>query len=264
MNNMIYENMSDVEILLWDNASCDGSVEYLEDKYKNDNRIRIFSSEENVGFGKGINKACLNAHGEYLFLINSDVYFENLNLDVLLEQFQKKEDIGFLGVKILYPNGDIQFVSNPYPSVKSAIQQFIFFRDYRVMSKLKYLTYKDIGLRKSDWISGCVMICKKEMFDRLHGFDENIFMYNEDLDICARANKKLGFQNYVYDKECVYHLHGASANKNEELKKKLLINARVYKDVIERNELSRHSEIIYRLNVFNIEVVSLLRKIIKK
>ena len=232
------------EVIIWDNASRDGSGEYLQRYFSNQSSVQVVLSETNLGFGMGVNRAAEKATGEFLCLVNSDVFFERLDIDVLLEQFQQAKNIGFLSTKILYSDGKIQSVSVPYPSVKSAIHQFVFFRDYHVMSPITYAFHKDVGLRKSDWVSGCVMLCRKSMFEEIGGFDENIFMYNEDLDICARVNKKYGYQNYVYDKEFVYHLHGASTQTNKDLENKLLKNAKVYKEVIERNNISKYSDLI--------------------
>lgn len=233
----ILENKSligiDYEIIVVDNNSGDDSIKYIGEKFPN---IKIVESKTNLGFGKGNNIGVENSTGDYLVLLNSDVFIKNTDINLLLSSFEKKGDIGFLGCKVLNQDGTIQSVGYDFPSFLNEIKINILFWNYKFIKNIRYKTYKNKGLFSTDWISGCFMVCKKDTYKSIGGFDESIFMYSEDLDICSRANN-LGMRNYVNDEVSVYHLHGKSGNKKSPSLKKLLLNKKPYYYVLIKNNI---------------------------
>ncbi|MCL5070227.1 MAG: glycosyltransferase, partial [Actinobacteria bacterium] len=94
---------------------------------------------------------------------------------------------------------------------------------YKVFSRSKifgsyFLSYWDHeNIRKVDWLSGAFMLIKKEVFEKIGGFDEDYFMYSEDADICLRLSRA-GFKNYYFSQYSIKHNDGAVASDNKALR----------------------------------------------
>lgn len=246
------------EIIVVDNNSQDGSVEYIKHKFSS---VYVIENRENLGFGKGNNVGAKNANGEYLILLNSDVFIKNTNLNKLLENIKNTKNIGLLGCKILNADSTIQSVGYKYPNIAREIRRNLLFWDYKFIKNIRYKNYLNKGLFRTDWISGCFIVCEKTVYESVGGFDEKIFMYSEDLDLCARFNK-FGRENYVNDEVSVYHLHGKSGNKKTPSLKYLLSLKKPYYYVLKKNQICRGLSIIKLLNTLHLTILCSIKNII--
>ncbi|NUU59624.1 glycosyltransferase family 2 protein [Paenibacillus agri] len=242
---------NDVEIIIVDNASTDGSSIYLQEKYSQRENIRIILNEKNLGFGLANNIGVKVAKGNYIAFANSDTYVESFNFKNLITCFEEQKNIGALSCKILYPNGSIQTLGFNFPSLWNDFKLNALFWNYKFMKKIRYRKYKNKGLIERDWVSGCFFICKKELFKEVNGFDSSIFMYAEDLDICARFFS-LGCRNFVYDKEQIYHLHGQSSINSKVSFKKMLKSKKNYYYVMRKNKLVIWPGVIYLMHLIHL------------
>ena len=133
------------------------------------------------------------------------------------------------------------------------------------MKKIIKKPYINKGLFKVDWISGAFIIIKKSLFNAVNGFDDNIFLNAEDIDLAARI-KKYGYKNMVYDECEVIHFHGQSKKKAKyntsfSSYKKNLVN---YKMVIIKNKLSKYPELIILLKLYHYVIRRILNKLFIK
>ena len=259
LNNPTVNNI-EYEIIVVDNKSSDGSLEYL--KNKKYSRTKIISNNRNSGFGQGNNLGIKNSKGEYILLLNSDTIANNLNFEKMIKIFEENNDIGILSTKILNDDNSIQSLGFKYPSVLNEIKLNQLFWNYNFVKKIRFRNYKDKGLKKVDWVSGCCMMFRKDDFENIGMFDEKIFMYAEDLDICYRMNKS-GKGIYVYDKTNIYHLHGKSSEKKTlKLKNLLKIRANYYY-VIKKNNICQNLLLIKISYFFNAIIVLTLKRVTK-
>lgn len=200
-------NIKDVnyEIIVVDNNSTDGSIEMLENKYVN--KIRLIKNNKNLGFGIANNLGAKIARGEYLFFLNSDIIAKEDILSGLAKIFESRPEIGILAPRLILPDGSEQkFAFGNFPSLAGLI-----------LGKIK----KDTAEKKYvkiDWVSGAALAIRKNLFDQVGGFDENFFMYFEDMDLCKRIGEA-GYKIEVLPSVQVVHLGGRSIQKDGVRKK---------------------------------------------
>ena len=178
----IYEYTKDInfEIIVVDNASSDGSVEAIKASYP---LVKIIEPNKNLGFGRANNLGAKYAQGEYLFLLNSDTLLIENTLSVLYTFMKNREseNIGACGVSLLNGQQQKTISAGHFPSL---LQEFsdIGFRHlyknyYNNKLSLAFSIPKDGDVREVDYICGADIFMKKELFDKLKGFDEDYFMY---------------------------------------------------------------------------------------
>lgn len=181
------------------------------------NEFKIINNSENQGFGKGNNTGASKAKGEYLFFLNPDTLLENDTPSQLIEQLIKNRDIGIIGPKIIEFN---KKRPQPWTCGKRSTLWSILFRN-TINKPWNKKTKQEV-----DWVSGTALLIKKELFEKIGGFDENIFMYFEDQDLCLQA-RKLGEKALFYPSSHIIHFDGKSWSNNSQ-KKRAFYEAQTY------------------------------------
>lgn len=198
----------DFEIVVVDNASSDNTVEIIQNlKVKNQNfksKIKIIENERNYGFAKGINMGSKQASGEYLLFVNPDAEWNSGSIDDLVSVFEGNEKIGVVGGKLIDKNGHAE---------KSAGKFLGFWESFLTafgLDEVFGIRFSPNEYRQVDFVSGGFMAVRKKLFDSLSGFDENLFIYVEDMEFCFRA-KKAGLLTYFVPNVILEHeSHGSS------------------------------------------------------
>ncbi len=189
------------EIIVVDNVSTDGSREMLMKKYPE--VITIFN-DENVGFGRANNQGMRKAKGTYFLLINSDTVAIKNAIPKLYE-FAKNHPKSFAGPKLLNMDRSPQTSCGPFLTLGVVFAALFLKGD--VLGITRWSPNK---LKTVDWVSGACMIGPKKLFMDDLLFDEQIFMYMEEIDLFMRARKK-GYRTYFYPNSHIVHLGGASS-----------------------------------------------------
>lgn len=207
INRSLWKSKIKYEIIVVDNNSVDGSKEMLE-KYSKDkkNHTIYIQTNENLGFGKGNNLGVEKAKGKYVLLINSDTIVLNRSIEKLFYFYKENEKkVHFLGPKLL--NRDL----TPQPSAAHFFTLPVVFGVLFLKGDYWGLTrFSPNKFCKVDWVSGACILTKKTYYKRLNGFDKNIFMYMEEVDLLYRA-KKIGLNTYFYPHSQIIHLGSASS-----------------------------------------------------
>lgn len=207
-----------VEIIVVDNASTDGSVELLTSlmpslQTKEITLIAVYN-KTNTGYSKGNNIGLQKATGTYILYLNSDVYVDKLNLNDLLTYLNANQKVGALTVRVNLSSGTIDPASHRgFPTVWRSLSYFTglekLTKSIPVLSSLfggYHLTSYDLNTKHEiDAGTGAFLLTRKNIIDTLGGFDEQFFMYGEDLDLCYRI-KELGYTIEYYPKYAVLHL----------------------------------------------------------
>lgn len=197
-----------VEIVVVDNNSSDGSVESIKHhvssiKYGG---IRIVENKDNVGFAKGCNIGAKNARGKYLLFLNSDTQVLDKGFMLMVDFIDKNPNIAILGGRLENSDGSIQ------PSVGKFYNLFNLVIMLLGLERLGFLRGSPNKIQKVDWVSGACMMVRSLVFEKLAGFDERLFMYMEDMEICFRA-KKMGLATYFYPNIRLKHKSLGSSNR---------------------------------------------------
>ncbi len=194
------------EIILLDNASTDGSAKALKEFSKKQKNIAFLEEKVNLGFGKGNNKAVKHAKGDYILLLNSDIVVLEKAIEKLFNYYvQNKEKIQFLGGKLLNKNLTPQPSAAPFYTLPVAFAALFLRGDYWGATRSSPNQAQKVG-----WVSGACILTTKSHYRAINGFDEDIFMYMEEVDLLYRA-KKQGFSTYFYPESRFVHLGSASS-----------------------------------------------------
>ncbi len=215
-----------IEIIVVDNASEDGSVEALRQKFPD---VKIIANKENVGFGKANNQGLEIAQGEYVLLLNPDTLLKDNTLTKMLEFMDAHTDTGLATCKVLNPDGTLQLACRrsfprPWVSFTKIIGLSSLFPKSKLFAKYN-LTYLDENeTYEVDAVSGSFMFLRGEAIKSVGGFDPDFFMYGEDLDLCYRIKEK-GWKVYYYPETEIIHYKGESAKRSSIDETRLFYNA---------------------------------------
>ncbi|EKD58953.1 MAG: glycosyl transferase family protein [uncultured bacterium] len=191
-----YENF---EVVVVDNNSNDGSFEKAR---LNFSRAHFIKNSANVGFSQGNNvgiRFALEKMADALFILNNDTLIERTTITTLAQQAHINKQAGILSPVILEGNGNsIWFAGGKI--------------DWKHMKTLHATTQPLTKPFESEYLSGCSMLIKKDVFKKIGLFDERYFLYYEDADLSLRANRA-GFKLLIVPEAKIKHLE-QSCTKN--------------------------------------------------
>ncbi|MFN7046035.1 MAG: glycosyltransferase family 2 protein [Flavobacterium sp.] len=200
----------DGEIIVIDNASSDDSCEMMKTKFPH---IKLIENKENLGFPKGNNIGVAQAKGEYICILNPDtVVAEDTFSKILNSQLSTpNSQLGIIGCKLIDGAGNFLPESKrgvPTPWVAfTKIFGLYKISDYFGKYYAQHLSENESG--KVDILVGAFMVMKRELYLEVGGFDENCFMYSDDIDLSYLV-LKTGKSNYYFHETSVIHYKGES------------------------------------------------------
>lgn len=202
-------NGVDYEIIVVDNNSEVGSVNYLISKYP---EVRFIFSEENLGFGRANNLGVSYANGKYLFFLNPDTLLLNNTISILYEFMEANPQTGACG-------GNLYKQDNT-PAISFHTMDF-YTREWRILLNKKWPLGFNITDKPQDVsvIMGADLFIRRDIFNRLKGFDPDFFLYFEEVYLCDLV-RRTGYKVTSVPQARITHFEGAAAeNKSEELNK---------------------------------------------
>jgi GT2 family glycosyltransferase len=206
-------------IYIADNASTDESISFVEQHYP---AVKIVKNTDNYGFAKGYNEALKHIDAEIYALVNSDVEVTANWLSPIIDTFRNEPQTAIVQAKIL------DFKNKEYFEYAGAAGGFIDKYGYPYCRGRLFDTIeKDKGQyddeREIFWASGACFFIRSYVYKELHGFDDDFFAHQEEIDLCWRAINKGYAIKYNY-KSTVYHLGGATLKQGNP--KKTFLNFR--------------------------------------
>jgi len=203
--------MTDVEIIVVDNASTDDSVATLRQHFPS---IKLIESTQNSGFAGGVRQGVAQAQGQYLLLLNPDTAIINHAIDHLL-QFAKQHPGNGIWSGITL-NNDMSLNTqhawskpNFADLLLSALGISKLFSQSCLFNHANYGCWRRDTVKEVDIVSGCFFLTTRQLWDKLDGLDASFFMYAEEADYCLRA-KALGYQPIVTPDARIIHHGGVS------------------------------------------------------
>jgi len=213
--------------VVFDNASADGSADAIAAAFP---QVELIRSAENLGFARANNLAAAAAQTEWLLLLNPDTECHPGAVDALLAFGRQNPDGGIYGGRTLFRDGSLNIAScwgriTLWSTFCSAFGLTAAFPASRLFNPEALCGWGRDTVRRVDIIVGCFLLIRRDVWDRLGGFDLRYFMYGEDADLCIRA-ARLGFQPMITPDAVLMHIIGASSQTRPD-KQLLLVKGRL-------------------------------------
>jgi GT2 family glycosyltransferase len=205
--------LEDVRVVVVDNASPDRSLDAVEDL-----PVERLQLEANRGFAHGCNAGWRSGAAPYVLFLNPDARMDPAAVRGLASVLDADARVGAVGPRIVNDDGSLDFSRRRFPRLSSTFAQALFL--HRVFPRM---LWTDETVRRRDdyetagpteWLSGACLMVRRELLERLGGFDEDFFMYCEDKDLCRRiwnAGWTVRYESAV----SAAHEGGASAPRSE-------------------------------------------------
>ncbi|MFC6875988.1 glycosyltransferase family 2 protein [Flavobacterium myungsuense] len=198
------------EVIIVDNYSNDGQFFIFEKKYK---KFIFIENIGNYGFSNGCNRGALLSKGKYILFLNPDTSISFNALEILLQTAISHPKIGVLSCLQIDEKGNHYKQNLLFPNF---VRFFGILRSlHRTFNKAKlkkrFTTTNDLFY--PDWVSGAVLFISREWFDKINGWNEDYWLYFEDVDICKKI-AKIGGKVAVTKNVTIFHQHGGASRIN--------------------------------------------------
>lgn len=180
------------QVIVVDNDSKDGSIAMLKKMARSWSNLKIICSSKNLGFGKANNLGLKSAQGKYILYLNSDAIVKNIDFRDLINVFESQENLGGLTVKVILPNGKIDPACHRgFPTIWRSFTYFSglekMFINVPFLNRVfggYHLTNLNLNeVHEIDVPTGAFFFTKKEIVQKIGGFDESYFAYGEDIEM---------------------------------------------------------------------------------
>jgi len=202
----------DFEVIVVDNNSHDGSTTMITKKFP---QVKLIKSGKNIGFGRANNLGASKAKGKYLLFLNPDTILSSNLIKQSYQIAERTDRLGAFSIRLLFADKTIQPSGGYFPNLIRLFSWHTAIDELPIINKLIKPIHPPVNFYQKtfeqDWITGAFMFTPKKVFTDLKGFDENIFMYGEDLELCYRL-KKNGFKIVYFSSPSITHLQSKSSS----------------------------------------------------
>lgn len=203
------------EVLVVDNNSTDGSINYLQPLFP---FVKFIGNKNNAGFSKANNQALQLAQGKYVLFLNPDTILPEDIFQKTISFMEAHTDAGMLGVHMI--DGAGRFLKESRRGLPTTWVAFCKMSGLTALMPSSsifaryYMGHLDKGkTHAADVLAGAFMLARKKVLDKIGGFDEQFFMYAEDIDLSYRVTKA-GYKNYYFADATIIHFKGESTRKD--------------------------------------------------
>ncbi|WP_426484160.1 glycosyltransferase family 2 protein [Flavobacterium sp. 2] len=211
----------DAEIIVVDNNSTDNSCLMIQEKFPS---VKLIQNKENFGFPKGNNIGVAAAKGKYICILNPDTVVAEDTFTKILAFAEEKKDLGIIGCKLIDGTGSFlpeskRGIPTPWVAFTKVLGLYKIFPKWKIFNQYYAQHIDENESGKVEILVGAFMFMKRELYLDLKGFDENCFMYADDIDLSYRALLKQK-SNYYFHETTVLHYKGESTIKDEKYMKR--------------------------------------------
>ncbi len=204
----------DVEIIVVDNNSSDGSVPYLQPRFP---QVQFIRNRNNLGFAKACNQGFRVARGAHILFLNPDTIIAEDSLNTCISFFEREPKAGAVGVRMI--DGGGKFLKESKRSFPGPITSLFKLSGLaRLFPRSRFFSRYHLGhlaeneTHEVDVLAGAFMMVRKDVLEKTGSFDETFFMYGEDVDLSYRIQKS-GFKNYYLPATTIVHFKGESTKR---------------------------------------------------
>ena len=206
----------DGEIIVVDNNSSDASCQMMKTRFPN---VKLIENKTNSGFPKGNNIGVAEAKGEYICILNPDTVVAEDTFEKILAFAEKQSDLGIIGCKLIDGIGNFlpeskRGIPTPWVAFTKITGLYHFFPKNKLFNQYYAQDLNENETGKVAILVGAFMVIKRDLYSDLKGFDENCFMYSDDIDLSYRSLLKEK-SNYYFHETSVIHYKGESTLKDK-------------------------------------------------
>ena len=201
----------DSEIIVVDNHSSDDSCEMIKSRFPD---VKLIKNNSNLGFPKGNNIGVDQAKGDYICILNPDTVVPEDTFEKILAFAEKQANLGIVGCKLIDGSGNFlpeskRGIPTPFVALTKIFGLYKLFPNWRFFNRYyaEHLSENETG--EVEILVGAFMVMKRDLYNEMGGFDENCFMYSDDIDLSYMALKS-GKSNYYFHETSVIHYKGES------------------------------------------------------
>jgi N-acetylglucosaminyl-diphospho-decaprenol L-rhamnosyltransferase len=216
LNSMPYlerclESVAAYEVVVVDHGSTDGSLELVRERFP---QARLIE-QKNRGFGAGMNTGMRAAAGRYFLLLNADAWPVGDAIERLRIFADEHPEAGVVGPRLLHPDGTLQPSVRGFPTLWRLATEFFFLRKLAPRSRLFNAFYgagfDHRSVCEAEWLGGACLLVRREAADAVGPFDEDFFLFSEEVDWCYRF-RQAGWKVLFYPGAEFVHVIGAAYN----------------------------------------------------
>jgi N-acetylglucosaminyl-diphospho-decaprenol L-rhamnosyltransferase len=202
------------DVVVIDNASRDGSAEYVEQNYP---AVRLIRSATNVGFGRANNLALPFVDSPFVLLLNTDAFVAEDSLEKALGYMHADGRCGIVGVRLVGRDGEVQPSCRYFPTpINVFLGRTGLTRRFPNVRMIDGPDWAPPEVRHCDWVPGCFYLIRREVIEHVGLFDPRFFLYYEEVDHCL-ATKRAGWSVVYLPTTTVVHIGGESAKSDSVL-----------------------------------------------
>lgn len=204
------------KVVVVDNYSTDNSLSALKKIENLTIDLQIIHNQENLGFGKACNQGAMLCNSKYLLFLNPDtkLYEDTLKESVEFMEKPANYEVGVCGIQLIDERKEIQRSCTRFPSPISMIVYSLGLNrlPFLVNRSYQMLEWDHKKSQKVDHVIGAFYFIRNNVFRQVGGFDEDYFVYLEDLDLSLRINK-LGYRSFYNANIKAYHKGGGTSER---------------------------------------------------
>jgi GT2 family glycosyltransferase len=194
-----------LEVIVVDNASSDGSLEMLRTEFSH---VTLIANSENRGFPAGNNQGLAAARGRFVMALNPDTEIVGDALRRVVAHLEAHPEVGALGPQLLNPDGSVQSSRRRFPTFVTALFESTWLQGIAPRRVLRRYTMDDVPddtVHEVDWVTGACIGVRREVLETVGVFDEDFFMYSEELDWCRRIQAAGWKIVYLPEAKVIHH-----------------------------------------------------------
>lgn len=247
IDSILHNDYENFEVIIVDNNSSDNSINHIKEHFGHDSRIKIVALERNLGTTGAKNAGIKASEGKYVFLLNNDLYLKQETLSRMVNVLEDNPDIGILGCKLVYPNGKTQSTGELF-SVKDSLLSAIYPTLFRRKKDYAIAKSSQGALNYIDYVIGAALMIRKALVEKISCYDEDYFMYTEEVDLAYRV-KRVGYNVACLTDYEVVHYENATAKHFSSWRR----------DLLSRNQLLFIKKNFYGIKLASALMLNLIR-----
>jgi GT2 family glycosyltransferase len=203
-----------LEVVVVDNASADGSADAVAERFP---ATRLIRNSDNVGFGTASNQGLALGRAPYVLLLNSDAEVKAGAVEAMVALLDARPGVGAVGPRTVGPDGVVEVSFGPPLTPVREWRQRRLVRGVRARkpAALRRAAALAAVEREPAWLSASCLLARREALERIGGFDEAFFLYEEDVDLCRRLRQAGWTLVFTPTAEVVHHLGRSTEQASE-------------------------------------------------